>query len=71
MVISTNNINNNSRWNIEKTNLLTNFKPKNNINLELMECSKVKETFVQNYQCNESFRPGIFSKNYFKFKIKY
>ena len=29
MVISTNNINNNSRWNIEKTNLLTNFKPKN------------------------------------------
>lgn len=69
MVISKNNINNNnSRWNIEKNNLLTNFKPKNNINLELMECGKVKETFVQNYQCNESFRPGIFQKTILSLK---
>mgnify|MGYP000927448768 CR=1 FL=1 len=58
----------NPRWNAEQQNWISHFKPKSNIEVELLECNSSTESFtpvmqVVQYDCTESFKPGIFQKS--------
>ncbi len=58
------------RWYQEKSIWLNKFNPLPNINFELIECGKpyYNLSHVKNYNCQESFRPGIFQKTILSLK---